>query len=101
MGSSIPELGNIVQGSSALNPLFASVVIPLGLVLLLLGHKSLKWFAIGTCLGVASCLAVTALMSPNVWLLGGGVMAQGFLLVNALLCFSLAKLAAKSEGVVV
>lgn len=101
MGSSIPELGNIVQGSSVLNPLFASVVIPLGLVLLLLGHKSLKWFAIGSCLGVASCLAVTALMSPNVWLLGGGVMAQGFLLVNALLCFSLAKLAAKSEGVVV
>jgi serine protease len=95
MGSSLPELGNIVQGSSILNPLFASVVIPLILVVLLLGHAQGKWLAIGTCLGVASCLMVNALISPSVWGLGSGIMAQTFLIVNAVLCVGLAYLAAK------
>ncbi|HEY9837037.1 MAG TPA: DUF5942 domain-containing protein, partial [Vampirovibrionales bacterium] len=36
MGSSIPELGSAIQGSSALNPIFASVLIPFILVTLLL-----------------------------------------------------------------
>ncbi len=55
LGSSIPELGNAIQGSPVLNPLFASVLIPLVLVLLFLGHPQWKWLAIGSTLGVASC----------------------------------------------
>ena len=97
LGSSIPELGNAVQGSTALNPLFASVLIPLALVLLFLGHPQWKWVAIGSALGVASCLAVSAVLSPAVWGLGAGVVARVFLGVNALLCFGLAYLASKGE----
>ncbi len=98
MGSSIPELGNAVTGSSLLNPLFASILIPAVLVLLLLGHPHCKWFAIGTTLGVASCLAVNAVVDPGMLWLGAGIPARLFLLVNALLCFALARLAVKGEG---
>jgi serine protease len=97
MGSSIPELGGAVQGSSLLNPIFASVLIPFLLVALLLGHKKWKWVAIGTALGVASCLAVSAVVSPSVMWLGSGIVARLFLVANALLCFGLAYLASKGE----
>ena len=97
MGSSIPELGSSIQGSSALNPIFASVLIPFILVALFLGHKQWKWVAIGSALGVASCLAVSAVVSPSLVWLGSGVVARGFLVANALLCFGLAYLASKGE----
>ena len=97
MGSSLPELGSAIQGSAALNPIFASVLIPFILVALLLGHKQWKWLAIGSALGVASCLAVSAVISPNLLWLGSGVVARGFLVANALLCFGLAYLASKGE----
>ena len=97
MGSSIPELGSAVQGSSALNPIFASALIPFILVVFLLGHKKWKWMAIGSALGVASCLAVSAVVSPSVMWLGTDVVARLFLVANALLCFGLAYLASKGE----
>ena len=97
MGSSIPELGGAVQGSTLLNPIFASVLIPFLLVALLLGHNKWKWVAIGTALGVASCLAVSAVVSPSVMWLGSGTVARLFLVANALLCFGLAYLASKGE----
>lgn len=97
MGSSLPELGSAIQGSTALNPIFASVLIPFILVALLLGHKQWKWLAIGSALGVASCLAVSAVVAPNLLWLGSGVIARGFLVANALLCFGLAYLASKGE----
>ncbi len=96
-GSSIPELGSAIQGSAALNPIFASVLIPFILVTLLLGHKKWKWIAIGSALGVASCLAVSAVVSPSVMWLGSDLLARSFLVVNALLCFGLAYLASKGE----
>jgi serine protease len=92
MGSSIPELGNVVIGTTSLNPLFASALIPLILMILCLGHPQLKWFAIGSSLGVASCLTVTAFSQPSLWLLGQGFIASTFLLINALICLSLAYL---------
>jgi serine protease len=98
LGSSIPELGNAIQGSGVLNPLFASVLIPFALVALLLGHRSWKWFAIGSALGVAACLAVNAVVSPAVWGLGHGAIARLFLIANALLCYGLAWLPSKGEG---
>lgn len=97
LGSSIPELGGAIQGSSVLNPILASVLIPGVLIALLLGHRSWKWFAIGSCLGVASCLAVSAAIAPSVLWLGDGLLARSFLIVNALLCFGLARLASKDE----
>jgi serine protease len=97
MGSSIPELGNVLQTSTALNPIFASVLIPLILVALLLGHKQWKWVAIGSALGVASCLATSAVISPHIMWLGSGMVSRVFLIANALLCFGLAYLASKGE----
>lgn len=96
-GSSLPELGNVVLGSSSLNPLFASVLIPFILVALLMGNRHLKWFAIGSSLGVAACLVITTFTEPNLWLLGKGAIAQAYLMINALLCFGLAYLASQKE----
>ena len=96
-GSSIPELGNVVQGSSSLNPLFASVIIPLVLIILLLGHPTLKWFAIGSSIGVAACLAVSAIADPMLWGLGSGAIARTYLGVNAFLCLGLAYLASRRD----
>jgi serine protease len=97
LGSSIPELGGAIQGSSLLNPIFASVLIPLVLVSLLLGNAQWKWFAVGSALGVASCLAISAIVSPEVLWLGSGAIARSYLIVNALLCFGLAYLGSKAE----
>jgi serine protease len=96
-GSSIPELGNVALGHSELNPLFASVLIPLILIVLLMGNSSWKWFAIGSCLGVAACLGVSAVADPSVWGLGSGAIASIYLGVNALLCLGLAYLASQNE----
>ncbi|MDZ7959662.1 MAG: S8 family peptidase [Aulosira sp. DedQUE10] len=97
LGSSIPELGNTLQGTNALNPVFASVLIPVILVALLLGHPSGKWFAIGSTLGVAACLTVSAVYDPSLWGLGSSYLARVFLIANALLCYGLARLALKNE----
>lgn len=97
LGSSIPELGNALQGTQALNPIFASVLIPIVLMGLLLGHPSGKWFAVGSTLGIAACLTVTALYNPVLWGLGSGNLSRIFLITNALLCYGLARLALKNE----
>ncbi|MBW4522681.1 MAG: S8 family peptidase [Scytolyngbya sp. HA4215-MV1] len=97
LGSSIPELGGAIQGSSVLNPIFASVLVPVGLLALFWGHPRAKWFAIGSTLGVAACLLISALVSPTLVWLGEGMVARLFLLVNALLCFGLARLAVSDE----
>lgn len=97
-GSSIPELGNALQGTDALNPLFASVLIPVLLIALLLGHPSWKWFAIGSTLGIAACLTVSAIYDPAVWGLGSSYLARIFLITNAILCYGLARLALQNEG---
>lgn len=99
LGSSIPELGSAVQGTTALNPIFASVLVPLVLIVLLLGHAQWKWFAIGTTIGMTACLAISAAWSPTMMWLGDGMVARIFLVVNALLCFALARLAVKPGGV--
>jgi serine protease len=98
LGSSIPELGNTLQGTDALNPLFASVLIPFVLIALFLGHPSWKWFAIGATLGITAFLTVSAVYDPAVWGLGNSNLARIFLLVNAVLCYGLAQLALKKDG---
>jgi serine protease len=96
MGSSLPDLGGVIQGSSLLNPLFASVLIPFGLVALLLGDKKWKWFSIGATLGVAVCLGLSAAIAPAMLWLGDGTIARTFLGINAVLCLGLAYLALKT-----
>ena len=97
MGSSLPELGNLVMGTTNFNPIFASVLIPFALVALFAGHKTLKWFAIGTCLGVAVCLGISSMVDPAVWGLGNGAIARCFLGVNAFACLGLGYLASQDE----
>jgi len=96
-GSSLPELGNVVFGNSNLNPLFASALIPFLLTALLL-NSSFKWFAIGSSIGVAACLGVSAFTDPGIWLLGSGAIARGYLIVNAALCLGLAYLASQKDA---
>lgn len=98
MGSSIPEMGTAVQASGLLNPVFASVLIPLALMALLLGHAQLKWFAVGTAIGISMCLAVSAVADPALLWLGDGAIARFFLAGNALLCLALVRLVLKPEG---
>jgi serine protease len=95
-GSSLPELGNVVFGNSNFNPLFASALIPLALTVLLL-NSSLRWFAIGTSIGVAACLGVSAFTDPGIWLLGSGAIARTYLGVNAFICLGLAYLASQKD----
>ncbi|NJL53412.1 MAG: peptidase S8 [Hydrococcus sp. SU_1_0] len=95
-GSSIPELGNVVFGNSNFNPLFASALIPFGLTILLL-NSDLKWFAIGSSIGVAACLGVSAFVDPGVWLLGSGAIARIYLMINAFLCLGLAYIASQKQ----
>lgn len=97
LGSSLPELGNVVFGMSSFNPIFASVLIPFLLIALLASNRTWKWFAIGTCVGTAACLGISAVTDPAVWGLGHQVIARGFLGVNAVLCFALAYLASQGE----
>ena len=96
-GSSLPELGNIIQGSASLNPLFASALIPFILIVLLMGNPTWKWFAIGSSIGVAACLSVSAMFDPTLWGLGAGTVARTYLGVNALLCLGLAYIASQPE----
>jgi serine protease len=98
LGSSIPELGNAIQGYSELNPFFASALIPFVLIVLLLGNPSWKKFAVGTALGVASCLLISAFIAPSLGWLGSGAIARTFLIGNALACYGIAWLAMKGEG---
>lgn len=101
MGSSIPELGNTVMASNILNPIFASALIPVLLIVLLLGHPSLKWFALGTSLGVASCLIIHGIFEPIVWGMSNEIIARSFLMFNALICVGIAYIAVKGKKQVI
>ncbi|GBL15859.1 thermophilic serine proteinase [Microcystis aeruginosa NIES-1211] len=98
MGSSLSDLGGVIQGSSALNPLFASVILPFVLIALLLGHTQAKWLAVGVSLAMAVTLGISAVIDPTLVWLGSGRIAQAFLGVNALLCLGLGYLALKSAS---
>ena len=96
-GSSLAELGNAFSNTNALNPITASVLLPFGLLLILLGHPQWKWFAIGSAIGTSVCLATSAVLAPQMMWIGEGNPAIAFLSVNSLLCFGCAYLSIKSE----
>ena len=90
MGSSLTDLGTVIQGGALLNPIFASFLIPFGLLILFWGNSTAKLFAIGTALGVAGALAVSTAMAFPVWGIPDETTARIFLGVNALFCLGLA-----------
>jgi serine protease len=96
MGSSLSDLGSIIQGNPALNPIFASVILPFALIALLLGHSQGKWLAVGVTLAMTVSLGISAVIHPSLIWLGSGTIAQVFLGINALLCLGLGYLALKS-----
>jgi serine protease len=98
LGSSLPELGTALAPTTALDPLFASVLIPGLLMVLLLGHRRWRWAVIGLCLGVASHLLLSGSLFYEgvLWLGSSAWLGRSFLLLNGLLCLGLAYLGAQA-----
>ena len=86
MGSAIPELGGAIWNDPMLNPIFASLLIPFGLMTLLISDRNLKWMSLGTAIGMTAFLVVAAFDSPIILWIGTGAVAQIYLLANALIC---------------
>ena len=84
LGSPIPEMGGAIWNSAELNPLFANCLIPFGLMAVFISTRGLKWVALGIGIGMNAFMAFAIFTNPNVWLLGSGIIAQGYLLVNVL-----------------
>jgi serine protease len=99
LGSSLPEVGTALAQTSALNPIFASALIPLALVVFFLGHKQLRWLAIGVSLGMAShlLLAGTVFYEGVLWFGSAAWFGRSFLVLNGLVSLWLAYLAAQSS----
>lgn len=97
LGSSVPEMGTAWVQSSALNPIFASVLIPSLLAVLFLGHRQLGWGVIGLAMGMASQLLLsgTLFYEGVVWF-GSAWFGRSYLLLNGLLCLWLAYLSLKA-----
>jgi serine protease len=98
LGSSLPELGTALAQTNALDPLFASVLIPGLLMVLFLGHRRWRWAVIGLCLGVASHLLLSGSLFYEgvLWLGSSAWLGRSFLLLNGLLCLGLAYLGAQA-----
>ena len=96
LGSSLPELGSLVFHTSLLNPITASALFPFLMLAGLLGHPSLRWAAVGGAVGVSAMLTVSAFIDPQMMWLGGGWIAQLFLIVNAALSLLIAYLGLKT-----
>ncbi|MEN9226471.1 MAG: S8 family serine peptidase [Thermostichus sp. HHBFW_bins_43] len=98
-GSSLPELGTAFAQTGALNPLFASVLIPGLLMLLLLGHRRWRWAVIGLSVGMASHLLLSGSLFYEgvVWFGSSAWLGRSFLLLNGLLCLGLAYLGAQAS----
>lgn len=82
VGSAIPELGGAIWNDATLNPLFASILIPLGLMALLISHPSLKWLSLGVAIGMTAFMAVATFTNPSLLWIGTGLRAQGYLAAN-------------------
>jgi serine protease len=95
LGSALPEVGTVVQGIAALDPLSASVLLPATLWLLLGQMGSLKWFAIGTSIGIIPGLISQIFPAPEILRIGTGIGSQVFLVANVLACIGLSGLILK------
>jgi serine protease len=98
MGSSIVELGNVFSNTNALNPITASALPPFLMLIFLLGHARWKWFAIGSAISVSVALTAHTIFAPEMMWITDLWQARAYLGVNAILCFGLAYLSAKSES---
>ncbi len=93
LGSTLSEMGSLFQGDVALNPLTASVLIPLAFGLISLRYRPFRETSIGLSLGMAAALSVYAFTDSSLhWIENNNmVFAKSFLAVNAGLCWSWAR----------
>ncbi|MEL6380974.1 MAG: S8 family serine peptidase [Cyanobacteria bacterium J06626_18] len=84
-GSAIPEIGSVGNGA-LLNPIFASLLVPFGLMTLLVSQRSFKWLSLGIAIGMTAFMAVATFGAPNILWIGPGRAAQIFLVANAAVC---------------
>lgn len=96
LGSSLPELGSLFVGTSALNPITASALIPFLMLAFLLGHPRFSWMTVGVSVGVAALLALSVFVQPSVLWIGSGFWARLFLAANALFSLLIAYLSLKT-----
>lgn len=97
LGSSMAEWGTIFRGGFALSPVTASALVPFILLAVMLGHPTGKWFAVGSGLGMTGALTVYGLFMPSLIWLGSNPVSRIYLLVNAVLCYALVRLATRPE----
>jgi serine protease len=85
LGRSLPEFGSVRTETLTLNPLWASVLPPALLWLVLGRQPRTGWLAAGVSLGMVPGLLGQVWMTPAVIGLGQGLMAQLFLCLHAVL----------------
>ncbi len=93
LGSTLAELGGFFQNDAALNPLTASVLIPLAVGFISLRYRSWRSTAIGLSLGMAAALSVYSVTDSSLhWLETMGIgTAKVFLGINSGLCWAWAR----------
>lgn len=82
----IPEIGSAFWHTARLNPLFASCLIPIGLMSAFISQPKLKWYSLGVAVGTTAFLIVATFSSPSVVWFGQGLWAQLYLITNAVVC---------------
>jgi serine protease len=90
LGSALPEINSALEGSSALNPVSASALIPLLLTFALFRSPRWKPLALGVSLGVAAFLLVSTVRGSAVVGMGDGPLGRLFLFANTFLCYGVA-----------
>jgi serine protease len=83
-GSALPEVGTVAQGIPALDPIAASVLLPLALWLLLMRLAQPRWFAIGVAIGIVPGLIGQIWPAPEILNVAAGWGSQLFLGSNAI-----------------
>lgn len=86
LGSAIPEMGGALWNDPRLNPILASALIPFGLLVLFISHRSLKWFVLGISVGMMAFMGWVLWESAELLWLGSGPVSQLYLLGNLLFC---------------
>ncbi len=100
LGSTLSEVGNLFQGDAMLNPITASVLIPLIIGGISLRYRQWRSVAIGLSLGMAAALSVYTVTDSSVRGLesSGSLGAKGFFAVNSALCWGWARYLALPWG---
>jgi len=96
LGSALPALGSVLAGTSALNPITASALIPFLMLAFLLSHPRFSWMTVGVAIGFTAFLVLSVFTQPTVLWISSGFWARLFLATNALFSLLIAYLSLKT-----